>query len=430
MNKMSNRVDEKVRNTTDKDLVELAGYHAYKINNKKDYLTVNGIEYKVVDKKYKDPSGLDAITVQKVGTKELTIVYVGTQTDKEDGLKDGITDLELLGDVPPVQLKAADKYYETMKDKYEKDGYKIKSICGNSLAGALVGYIAIKHPEIKGVTLNPALLPKGVIKPNKKYSNITNYFSKYDPLTLLEKSGYLTGRIPGTHYIINNGIPEINKEKGFSNHIGYNIDQYYVIGVKGKPGYGKIYIGADDHIATSVWRGIPLYGGHSKQIKINKYELDQLVDALNNDIHNVQYARVNSYLTNSKEIVDDEGKKITQRISKLQSEYEQTFEESAGSNLFKGIAQTSNRLSNEIDNLITLLDSAESKSKVVNRIINSVPNKMIEYVVCNAIAEFAFEEARNLLGNLARKVRELSNGINYIIEGFVPNLIKMRRSKI
>ncbi len=179
-----------VRQTTDKDLVKLAGKSAYHNYQTGKSFTVNETKYWVLETNYKEPTGLDALIVQKDKTKELTVIYVGTQVNKEDGLKDIITDLKLLDNVTPAQLTAANKYYEQMKAKYEKGGYKIKSTCGNSLAGTLVGYIAIKHPEIKGVTLNPTLLPKGVVKSHQKYSNITNYFSKYDPLTLEEKAGY------------------------------------------------------------------------------------------------------------------------------------------------------------------------------------------------------------------------------------------------
>ncbi len=169
-----NKLINKSTNTNDKDLVELAGYNAYKPYSVGRRLEVNGNDYIVKDTHYNDPSGLDAITVQKDKTNELTIVYVGTDPSKPNGQQDLITDLKLLDDVPPAQLTAANKYYEQMKAKYEKGGYKIKSTCGNSLAGTLVGYIAIKHPEIKGVTLNPAMLPQGVVNPHQEYSNLTN----------------------------------------------------------------------------------------------------------------------------------------------------------------------------------------------------------------------------------------------------------------
>lgn len=428
---MLEQADEKATNTSDKDLVKLAGYNAYNPYKTDDEFWVNGIKYKVINTHYYDPSGLDAITVQKVDTKELTIVYVGTQLNKEDGLKDGINDLELLGDVPPAQLIAAEKYLETMEDKYGNDGYKIKSSCGNSLAGAIVCYIGIKHPEIKAVTLNPAMLPAGVVKHGQDYSNITNYYSIYDPLTLAIKAGNLDSRVPGAHYTINNGIPEILIKDGkldfsklISNHMGYNSNQYYSI-----DGKGQIYIAADDHIVTSIWNGLPLYGGPSKHVKINKYELEQLVAAINNEIIGVQYSRASSYLTNSKEIVDDEERKITQRIAKLQAEFELAFEDLAGNPLFKGIAKASNRLSSEIDHLITLLDSAERTSKSVNGILNSAPGKIAEYVVCNTIAEFAFAEARRHLGNLSHKVRELSNLVNYILDRLIPELFKGAANK-
>ncbi|WP_113928837.1 hypothetical protein [Bacillus sp. P14.5] len=48
---------------------------------------------------------------------------------------------------------------------------------------ALATSAAITHPEVRSVTLNPALLPKGMADPNKSCDNITNCFTNYDDLT-------------------------------------------------------------------------------------------------------------------------------------------------------------------------------------------------------------------------------------------------------
>lgn len=64
--------------TNDKDLVQLAGYHAYKYYEKGHVETVNGKAFKVIDTIVDTKTGLDALTVQNDETKEYSIVYVGS----------------------------------------------------------------------------------------------------------------------------------------------------------------------------------------------------------------------------------------------------------------------------------------------------------------------------------------------------------------
>ena len=135
--------------------------------------------------------------------------------------------------------------------------------------------VAIAHPEVKSVTLNPALLPKGMADPNKNYDNITNYFTNYDVLTGTLIALNLDSRISGKRYDLSTGIPQTGE--GFNilknNHTGYTDGGKYVIGQDGEPGYGEIYDEADAHIMTSTWNGEPLYGGHSDRIEINRDNL-------------------------------------------------------------------------------------------------------------------------------------------------------------
>ncbi|WP_156031550.1 hypothetical protein [Sporolactobacillus terrae] len=87
-------------------------------------------------------------------------------------------------------------------------------MCGNSLCGALANAVAVHHKNVRAVTLDPAILPEGMVKTNHKYPNVTNYFTKYDGLTRGELGLNLSDRFPG-----------------------------------------KIAIAADEHIVTSIWTG-------------------------------------------------------------------------------------------------------------------------------------------------------------------------------
>ena len=176
-------------------------------------------------------------------------------------------------------------YFNTMEGEYGE----ISSISGNSLGGGTAHYVAVNRPNVRAVTLNPALLPSGVIDRNQAYDNITNYISDYDILTLTLKGMGYGGRIPGNHYDIRNGIPDYAMLR--TNHTGYisenGLDeQYYEIGAKGQPGYGKIYIDSGSHIMTSIWTGLPLYAGNSSKIEINSSNLKQLASGIETTIEN------------------------------------------------------------------------------------------------------------------------------------------------
>nr|WP_257347611.1 hypothetical protein [Pseudalkalibacillus decolorationis] len=321
--------------TNDKDLVELSGYHAYLPYEEEDIFFANEKRYTVVDTNFNHSSGLDALTVQNYDTGKYTIVFVGS-ADDTDWTK---TNPKLLSDLENDQMNAARDYFDEMDEKYN-----ISSICGNSLGGATTNAVAILHPEVKAVTINPALLPDGLMDPNKEYLNITNYFSKYDPLTLDETALKLDQRIPGKQYSINNGLPLMDLLA--SNHKGYYESEegkpFYEIGVKGQPGYGRIFLDADNHVVTSIWTGIPLYGGNTERIKINKENLDQLVDALDNNVLD-RLTRAQYYMGNSVAIVKNESQNFSMRVTKLQNVFEDLFENLVGNVMFTGITSTGSR---------------------------------------------------------------------------------------
>src|SRR5690625_319975 len=154
----------------DRDLVQLAGYHAYKRHRKDHEIHVNGKVFVVENTKYNTATGLDALTVKNVTVLnddgelsderntngELIVVFVGSDQIKGDWIG---TNINLIGEAEPAQLVAAKKYFKKMED----DHGTVSSVTGNSLGGALANTVAIDYPHVNLVTLNPAMLPGDVI---------------------------------------------------------------------------------------------------------------------------------------------------------------------------------------------------------------------------------------------------------------------------
>lgn len=410
--------------TSDKDLVELAGYHAYRDFKEQEIIEVNGDRYLVTDTGYVSESGLDALTVKNVKTQEYTIVYVGTDSGQK---QDILTDIQLMSDLTPAQISDARSYFNEMDQKYQSVG-GIKSISGNSLGGALVGSVAIEHPDVKAVTLNPALLPDVMMDSDKDYDNITNYFSSYDALTKGLSALDLHSRIPGHQYEIFNGIPVPTLGHIGTNHTGYlredDGSQSYKIGIPGQPGAGEIFIDADAHIVTSLWTGSPLYGGNTEYIEINKENLLLLAERLESHVK-ARLDTANLYLGHSVEIVEDEGSRLYERITKLQDIFEESFETSIGDPLFAGITAAGSRLNGEIDDLISLLDSAENCCRSLNSVLNSPPAELMEHLFkIDVNVEGLFREARNQLYEMKAEVDGLSKVLANLISNLIPELFK------
>ncbi len=96
-----------------------------------------------MDTRYEHPTGLDAMTVRNEVTKEVTIVFVGTDAAGKYGNQDILTDIQLLSPIEPRQIKAARAYYKEMSEKYE-----ISSITGNSLGGGLSLAVGVQNPHL------------------------------------------------------------------------------------------------------------------------------------------------------------------------------------------------------------------------------------------------------------------------------------------
>jgi hypothetical protein len=411
------------RETTDRDLVELAGLHAYSEINRFDIIKVNGKAFKVLDVNFLDDTGLDAFTVRNESTKEITIVYEGTDAAAENGKQDLLTDVQLLSDLTLPQLEASAEYLNRIQKEYKNEG-GVSSVTGNSLGGPLANYAVRNRPDIKSVTLNPALFPKGVIDPDKNYDNITNYFTNYDVLTGTLIALNLDSRIPGRRYDISTGIPQIGENFSTltNNHTGYNDKGAYEIGQPGDPGYGKIHDEADAHIMTSIWTGEPLYGGHSDRIEINRDNLNLLAEALAGDV-TTRLGYAQDYLTNSQEIAQHEGDRYSERLSRLQMIFEDSFENLIGNPLFIGITSTGHRLTSEIDHLISLVNMAENASKSLNGVLNSPPVELVEHLFNRSISvESIFGQARNQLLEFKQEIISLTGFLQNILHKEIPEL--------
>ncbi|WLR41518.1 hypothetical protein LC087_11520 [Bacillus carboniphilus] len=410
-------------NTTHNDLVELAGYHAYRKYKMQTEISVNNTTFKVVDTRYNHKSGLDALTVRNVETNEITVVYVGTDTSQKADL---ITDAQLLSELTPSQIKEARKYYNEMDELFKGVG-GVTSVTGNSLGGGLANAVAVEHPGLRTVTLNPALLPDGMIEEGKSYDDhITNYFSQYDVLTGSITSLWMGNRIPGKQYEIYNGIPDMSKIG--TNHTGYrggDIEkQYYTIGKKGQPGYGRIYIDADSSIVTSIWTGQPLYGGHSDRIDINKQSLDHLASSIEEQVRE-RLELANGYLGNSYEIVEDEESKYFQRLHDLQRAFDDLVDHWVEDPLFVGLSSPGNALKREIGKLIDWLDKAEQHCLSLNAILNSPPSELLEHVTrTNISVESIFSVPRNKLYDLQDKIDEFTKSLNTAISDEIQEILK------
>ncbi|MBC2676743.1 SA1320 family protein [Listeria booriae] len=302
-------------NLSDKDLIILAGNTAY--YNKfmdKDMTLIPGVGMFIVLDTIATDSGLNALTLQNTITKEITIVYQGTDITQ---LSDITTDSSLPGTVTNNQLKDAEQYFIKQNTIHanEMNGNVI-SVCGNSLGGALANHVAVNHPEIRSVTLNPAILP-GDLKGN--YDNITNYMSDGDILTKGEKALGMGGQIPGKHVDINTSLPGILNIG--PNHMGYINDkddssaQHDVV-INGV----SVPFGADRFLPVSIWGDTILEAGFTptgKKIKIDTQALRTLRQKMNNlIIENIKVAQL--CLDNSVDLVESEGAKIDDRTKDLE----------------------------------------------------------------------------------------------------------------
>lgn len=290
--------------TSDLDIIELSGRAVYEEPHERQYIDVNGVKraYKVKEGVYNTKSGLDYMIVENTKTGEVGMIFQGTQGQK-DGGRDIITDATLPGNIPDEQLKAADKAYKKMSEKYN-----ISYVGGNSLGGGLGNYVA-RNNAVKSVTYNPAILPEG--KYSQKNPDITNYMSEYDPLTLGERSAGYLNRLPGKNVIVKNNLPLFATLA--SNHTGY-ADPIEIDGE-------KVLIDADAYLPVGVWSGEVLTGGKGHKIDVNPENMKILADSMVSKMKG-QIKTAQSHVDHAVDIVEREGNKLDDRTTKLKDSFD------------------------------------------------------------------------------------------------------------
>ncbi|MGG3802805.1 SA1320 family protein [Metabacillus fastidiosus] len=304
--------------------------------------------------------------------------------------------------------------------------YNVTKVGGNSLGRGSANGVAVRNPGVTSVTLNAALLPEGMVDPNKKYDNITNYYSGLDILMNAQMAGRLDNRVPGEKIEINNGVPGLKNI--VSNHMGYPDQEkgkfVYEIGKEGEIGYGKIESGADVHIVTSAWTGQSLHGESSGKIEINHENLKMLEQGLQNEVGD-RLDLVYRYMKNSVEIVRDESSRFNERVETLQNNFQEIYEELIEDPWFSGLTAGGNILKAKINELISFLDTAEKYCLSLNAVLNSPPAELIESILgVNIDVETLFDEARSVLKTINDRIDDIINGFIHIINDKIPLLFK------
>ncbi|EIT87032.1 hypothetical protein A374_02224 [Fictibacillus macauensis ZFHKF-1] len=163
----------------DEDLIRLSGKYVYMTLDPRTIIKIYKKKYRVVDVvKHKD-TGLNAVTIQNLKSKEYAVIYQGTQAQKDGGM-DLFADASLVTThTSHPQFEDAYQYLVKMKREFPNLNY----VAGNSLGGDLSNYVAKRTrnecPELKSVTLNPAMLPEDVLNPSQGMEDdrITNYLT-------------------------------------------------------------------------------------------------------------------------------------------------------------------------------------------------------------------------------------------------------------
>ncbi|WP_062051358.1 hypothetical protein [Bacillus sp. JCM 19034] len=91
---MSQQIE--INGTTDMELVQLSGLHAYLEYDRGSYFKIDSKEFEVIDTEYNHLTGLDALTVQNLATGEYTVVFVGTDVESKYGMQDVKTNIQLV----------------------------------------------------------------------------------------------------------------------------------------------------------------------------------------------------------------------------------------------------------------------------------------------------------------------------------------------
>ncbi|WP_017473827.1 SA1320 family protein, partial [Amphibacillus jilinensis] len=416
-------------NTTDADLIKLAGLYVYLLPKRHSTIEVNDKMFKIRNTNFnKEKSGMDAMTVQNVASGEYHVVYMGTNIHGKYAIADIKTDAHLLTEATPQQLKDGKKYFEDM----EKAFGEITSASGNSLGGALANYVGVEYSHVRSVTLNPAMLPASALDVEKQYDNITNYISEYDLLNLSQDAIGMGNQVPGLKYTIYNGVPSI-AGIGF-NHTGYRREDsihtpYVTIGRKGEPGYGKIYVDAHNHIVSSIWTGQPLYGGRSERIDLNVETLQLLSQSIETSVLE-RLGLAQTYIGHTVEIINHESEAYESRLKTVREVFQEAFEDIIDDGLLKGIRFANSVFKLMIQKLHALLDTIERASQVLNGLLNSPPAALIEFIINKPIdAESLVSEIRGSLEELEETLDEFALAVEDTVYNTIEDIFKAGQEK-
>jgi hypothetical protein len=377
----------------------------------------------------KEKSGMDAMTVQNVASGEYHVVYMGTNAHGKYGRADLITDIQLLTEATPQQLKDADSYFADM----EKEFGEITSVGGNSLGGALANYVGVQNNHVRSVTLNPAMLPSGAMEAGKEYHNITNYISEYDVLNLSQRAIGMGDQVPGAQHTIYNGIP--SKDGLGFNHTGYIRDEngqhvpYVTIGTEGEPGYGVIHVDAHSHVVSSIWTGHPLYGGRSERIDLNVDTIRMLSDAIDTSVlERLDLAQ--TYIGHSVDIIAHESDSYNDRLNTIREVYQGSLESIVEDGLFRGIRFANSVFKQILQGLHLLLNNIETACSSLNSVLDSPPVALIEFITKKTIdVETIFAELRNYLYSLEETVDEFIVAVEDTLLNKIEDVFKAGQEK-
>lgn len=382
------------RYTTDQDLIEISGKHAYNTKLEANAtIIVNGQYYEVKNTNFNNESGsgMQAMLLENLESKELIIAYQGTDMNDK---KDIMTDIGLAGNVAPQQLLDAKQYYDQMTATYGKISY----VCGNSLGGALANYVAVNTNDVKSVTYNPAILPNIDYKTEDYNNRIKNYLERYDALTLAQISAGFIERLPGKHIFTHISIP------GFAfliaNHVGYlEGDQSKINMGEGRP---PIFIEADDLLPFSIWTKEFLSSdsiGKGQKITINLQSLTTLQNSFEKMMLMLNQAKI--YIDAASQIVESQGNQFSSRLDELQYQFDDVIKDTPLGLLIA--AETYSKFNDIIYSLAS--PKFEIYTKVV-QIINSIP-------LLSSISSMLSEVP---LVNLAKGIVELLPTLDIVFE--------------
>ncbi|MDD9147991.1 alpha/beta hydrolase [Sporolactobacillus sp. CQH2019] len=420
--------------TSDQDLIHLSGYSIYKYPPKQAELRFNGNYFLVIGTNYKNlPSGLDAMVIQDEATKNISIIYAGTDPNQpaDIGSDAGL----VLSSGTPQQFKDAEAYYNNMKATY---GH-VDFVAGNSLGGGLANYVAVRN-NVHSVTLDPSILPANVVEPSVNSAaakRMTNYFGGYDPLTLGEVAGGYGGRIPGAKINVDFGISWLTFLT--NNHTGYvggtdpsTPQENVPVGVQGTPSAGRIEFMADHQIVTDIWTGEPLTAetvGKGQRIKIDTGSMEKLSSGLSNPILS-GIRQADGYLNHSVQTVESEGARLDDRQVSLQNQFNQLLYSTQGIGpfllAFDELKKINPRLSAILEDIywISSLPLAEKILETVSAGLEKITMPLIGIPASIADLDLKMEDLTVRLINLRVKaIPLLFHGLSqHFFDGIVDEL--------